>query len=450
MRYIFETNPTITMPLKAKNSIIEELLSSYTYGTKWNICYEKDADCITIGNYTETECKNAEYVINITDKGVYIKGCDISATMRGFVTFLEEIKYAEKDERFYLEKQQITDKPLMNFRAVHLCIFPETGLEFLRKTVRTCVIAKYTHIVFEFWGMLRFDCLKELSWPFAHSKEEIKSIVREANAMGIEIIPMFNHIGHAPACREINGKHVVLDQNPKLEYMFDCYGWVWNFAREDVSELLRKIRTELMDVCGEGKYFHLGCDEVYAYGHQVDKAHQMADYLNNIAKELEKQGRRAIIWHDMMLPKEEYTDDYFANSNKQVSEILMNKLDKNILIADWQYSVHNGIWRSSQAFKDNQFEVVCCPWDNEKNINEAIKTVEEGNLFGIIHTTWHTLYRGFREMVYAGVASYGLKDKNPDDILRFYCASVVRKVTPSGGRYEISGWSPKMLGPGLD
>lgn len=450
MNYILEAKPTITMPLAAKNPVIGELLSNYTYGTKWNVRYEADSDCITMGDYQAAEVRDAEYVINVTDGGVYIKGRDASATMRGFVSFLEKIKYCDADETFYLEEEQTLDAPLMNFRAVHLCVFPETGLEFLKKTVRACAIAKYTHIVFEFWGMLKFDCLKELSWPFAHSKDEIRAIVREANALGVEIIPMFNHIGHAPSCREINGKHVVLDQNPKYEYMYDCYGWVWNFAREDVSELLRKIRAELIEVCGKGEYFHLGCDEVYTFGHQEDKAKEMAEYLNKIAKELKEQGRRAIIWHDMMLPKEEYTDDYFANSDKNVSEILMNSLDKNILIADWQYSVHNGTWRSSKAFRDNGFEVVCCPWDKEQNIDEAVQTVTENELFGIIHTTWHTLYRGFREMVYAGAVSYGLKDQHPDDVLRFYCASVVRKVTPSGGKYEKCGWSPIMLGPGLD
>jgi hypothetical protein len=112
----------------------------------------------------------------------------------------------------------------------------------LKKCVRSCAIAKYSHIIFEFWGMLKFDCMKELSWPFAYSKEEIKKIVSEANALGVEIIPMFNHLGHASACREINGKHVVLDQNPQMEYLFESYGWAWNLKRDDVRSLLSKVR----------------------------------------------------------------------------------------------------------------------------------------------------------------------------------------------------------------
>ena len=58
-------------------------------------------------------------------------------------------------------------------------------------------------------------------------------------------------------------------------------------------------------------------------------------------------------------------------------------------------------------------------------------------------------FDGFREMIYAGVLSYGTNKKNLDDILRFYCADIARKALPSFGEYEKSGWSEKMTGPGL-
>ena len=67
----------------------------------------------------------------------------------------------------------------------------------------------------------------------------------------------------------------------------------------------------------------------------------------------------------------------------------------------------------------------------------------------VIHTTWHTLFRGFHEMIYAGIVSYGADKGNLDDIYRFYCADVARKAMPSFGEYEKCGWSEKMTGPGL-
>jgi len=361
--------------------------------------------------------------------------------------FLNKIKYSETDDCFYIENCCITESPLLPFRCVHLCIFPETTLDFLKKCVRSCAIAKFSHIIFEFWGMLKLDCMKELSWPFAYSKDEIKKIVREANALGVEIIPMFNHLGHASACREVNGKHVVLDQNPRYEYMFESYGWIWNFKRDDVYELLSKVRDELIEVCGEGSYFHIGCDEAYSIGNDEGKALKMAEYINRVSKDLNLKGRRAIMWHDMLLSKDEFPE-YVASSSKNVSDILIKNIDKNIIIADWHYSCHNETWKSSTKLKENNFDVTCCPWDNRQNITEALETITSNNLYGIIHTTWHTLFKGFREMIYAGVVSYGTEE-NLNDIRRFYCANVARKALPSYGEYEKCGWSDKMTGPGL-
>ena len=448
MSYILDTENAISMPMSAENSVTEELLSNYTYGRKWNVAYNAQGNCITVGNYTKADYGDSEYVINVTDDGVYIEGRDFPSTMRGFMTFLERIKYSVDDGSFYIENCCITEKPLMPFRCVHLCILPETKLDFLKKCVRSCAIAKYSHIIFEFWGMLKFDCMKELAWPFAYSKEEIKEVVREANALGVEIIPMFNHIGHASLCREVNGKHVILDQNPKYEYMFESYGWIWNYKRNDVRELLCKIRDELIDVCGKGSYFHIGCDEAYSIGNDENEAYKMAEYLNTIISDLKSKGRRVIMWHDMMLSKDEFKG-YLANAQGNAADILMKNIDKDIIVADWQYSCHYEIWKTSQKFKENGFDVVCCPWDNKQNINEAVNTVTANNLCGIIHTTWHTLFRGFREMIYAGVVSYGTNKENLDDIHRFYCAAVARKALPSCGEYLNSGWSDKMTGPGL-
>jgi len=447
MSYILDTYPKINLPESLKNEVIEELLCNYTHGKKWNIVWNEQENCITAGNYTKAELGDEEYVIYISDDGIYIGGADYQGLIHGFLSFLDKIKYSSEGY-FYVENCCEARKPKLGFRCVHLCIFPETKLNFLRKYVRSCAVAKYSHIIFEFWGMLKFDCLKELSWPFAYSKEEIKNIVREANSLGVEIIPMFNHLGHASACREINGKHVVLDQNPQYEYMFESYGWVWNFKRDDVYGLLSKVREELIEVCGEGSYFHIGCDEAYAFGRSDEKASEMVEYLNKVAAELKEKGRRCIMWHDMLLSRDEF-DGYVAHSDKSVSGINLKNLDKSIIIADWQYSCHNEEWKTSEKLKESGFDVVCCPWDNKQNVNEAVDTVISKNLFGIIHTTWHTLFHGFREMIYAGVISYGTDEINLDDIHRFYCAFVARKALPSFGEFEKCGWSEKMTGAGL-
>ena len=83
MSYLFDLNSEIYLPKKADNPIVAELLCNYTYGRKWRLIYNEKSNCISIGMCTEKEMNNSEYVLNITDEGIYIKGCDYSATMRG-------------------------------------------------------------------------------------------------------------------------------------------------------------------------------------------------------------------------------------------------------------------------------------------------------------------------------------------------------------------------------
>ena len=449
MSYILEEQPIIYMSQKANNAVIEELLQNYTYGTKWNVVYTAEEKVIRIGDCETAECGDADYALCVSDTGVYIEGKDFPGVMHGFMTLLERIIYDENTDGFYIENVKMRDRPLMDFRCAHLCLFPETDFQFFKKCVRSCAIVKYTHIIIEFWGTLKLDCMSELAWPFAHSKEEIREIVKEANALGVEIIPFFNHIGHASGSRGKSGKHVVLDQNPKLEYMFYSYGWIWKFDRKDVAVLHAKIRDELMEVCGAGQYFHIGCDEARLIGQQEDLAAEMAEYINKVAADLKKKGRRCIIWHDMLLSREEFPE-YEVNSQKNISDILLSRLDRDVIIADWEYHPHGEIWKTSEKFKQLSFDVVCCPWSSKQNVEEAIQTAIELNLHGIIQTTWHTLYRDYRNMIYAGLASYShINEEDVAEKIRYYGASVARKAMPANGVYENCGWMDKTTGTGI-
>lgn len=448
MSYFFEKTPSAILPEKAKNTVIKEILANITNGVEWNIEYSADETVVSMGNFACAKLSDGECVTNVTDEGVFVKGRDYASAIRGALMLFMKTKSDGSNGIFFLENECITHKPTMDFRALHLCIFPETSLDFFKKCVRSAALVGYSHVIFEFWGMLQFDCLKELSWPFAFTKDEIKEIVFEANALGLEVIPMFNHLGHASSCRARNGKHVVLDQKPSLEYMFTSYGWVWDISREDVRELHRKIRNELIELCGEGKYFHLGCDEAYYPADDPQKAIETAGYLNLVSEELQKCGRKGIIWHDMMLSGDE-AEGYVANASIDFAKTFRDNLTRDIIIADWQYGVHNELWKSSPVFKNEGFDVMCCPWDKYDNVNAAIETVNENKLTGIIHTTWHTLFKGYSLLVYAGMNSYDSEYKLRGSGNCFYSAYVARKAMPSCGDYEKSGWSEKMMGPGL-
>ena len=155
-----------------------------------------------IGDVRPLPLENCDFSISVTTDGLCIAAEDRRGLLNGYMALLRQIQpicLERGSEQFFIPCGEIYGKPAVKKRMVHLCVFPETTLPFITKFVRLCGVLNYTHLVLEFWGTLHFDCLKELSWPQALTKEQIKPIIKEANDMGLEIIPMFNHLGHAAA-----------------------------------------------------------------------------------------------------------------------------------------------------------------------------------------------------------------------------------------------------------
>ena len=150
-----------------------------------------------------------------------------------------------------------------------------------------------------------------------------------------------------------------------------------------------------------------------------------------------------------MLLEGSWTDGYASNSSKEVAKLLIDNVSRDFVVADWEYFKRGEIWRSSATIREAGFDVLCCPWDKYEVIEEAVETAEMLGCKGIIHTTWQSLDRGFPKMVYAGRLSYDVKLKDNNEIKFFYCAHVVRKAMPSNGEYEKTGWTKKMVAPGL-
>ncbi|MDO5479191.1 MAG: family 20 glycosylhydrolase [Clostridia bacterium] len=439
MSFILDEKMLFSFPEKANNEALMEIFGNFTHGKFKNVNFSSKENVIVIGEGEAADIADAENVINATDKGVYIKGTNYTNLVHGFFLFLEGLSYDRKSDSYSFKQGTFRRSGEVSFRSIHFCIFPETELKFLRKSIRTAALSKFTHVVLEFWGMIKFDCLKELAWPIAYEKDEIRAIVKEANALGLEVIPMFNHLAHASGCREANGKHVVLDQNLSLDYMFNCYGWSWNFKNDEVLSLLRKVRAELIDVCGEGKYFHIGCDEEYICVHDIEKMDEVIDYMNGLSDELKKVGRRAIMWCDILCPN---VGEFYEYAQK--------KLSKDILIVYYDYTRSLvDSFKRIDMFAESGFDFITGPWEGRENVKAAADKAKEYKLPGVMMTTWHSLFRNFGEIVYMGEQAYGGYDDLPVQIRRFHQAEVARRAFFSDGDYKIAGWSEKMTGPGL-
>ncbi len=414
----------------------------------------------SVGKAARPSLNGMQYAVNVESTGICVVGSSKKGLINGFMTLLHQIKVktiTDGEAVFEIKCGEFREKPNFENQMIHFCIFPETELWELERFIRLCAALKYSHIVIEFWGMLKYDCMKELGWSHAFSKEEIRPLIHMANELGIEIIPMFNHWGHASASRAIHGKHVVLDQNPRLQPLFSDDGWTWDIQNPDTIQLLRKIRAELIELCGDGRYFHLGCDEAYNVEITSENYTVLTDYLNQISDELSACGRRAVIWGDMLIKERDTfnkNNRYTAScESEELEQSILAELDKRIVIADWQYNVKEAPVETALIFKETGFDTILCPWDTAFKQNPIVPcadtTIEHG-LFGMMHTTWNTLSIGMPDV---SVAAYTAWNKyNKDDIpdRAFFLtntAKIMRRVFPVNGDYKKAGWADRQISP---
>ncbi len=429
-------------------TVPKELWHGATFRTSHLSITESSEYIFSIGSATPTPLDGFAYSIHIEPSGACVLAATERDLIHGFVTLLDRFKATDQGDTLAIEADccTIRDKAAIQSRMVHFCVFPETELWELQRFIRLCGALKYTHIVLEFWGMLQYDCQKELAWPMAFSKAQLKPILGEAAELGLEIVPMFNHWGHASSGRVMHGKHVVLDQNPSLQPYFSQDGWCWDIRNPKVKELLRRVRSELIELCGNGSYFHVGCDEAYNFALTKDNMDLLCDFINDVVDEMRKMGRRAIAWGDMLLyrhPQYNPNNKYTCNApSPEAEQYMLSRLDKALIIADWQYDATESPIETASVFQKAGFDCLLCPWDRGKpQMNAVITTVKEQGLMGFMHTTWHTLSKGMPYVTLAAIGGFAPIDGCTTIQMRTSTAALLRKVMFANGNYERAGWS---------
>ena len=427
--FTFSNKVTAYADKRMNNSAVKNLWKSFCFTEcELSVCEGKNL-CFTLGDTALPElCADKEFAVRADEKGASVVGRDYGSLMRGFFSLLMKIE--EENGIFFIRPFESESNYIIKNRMIHICVFPENDLYFIKKLVRLAGLCQYTHIVIEFWGMLRYDCLKELSWPFAFSKEQAREIIREAREFGMEPIPMFNQLGHATASRVIYGKHVVLDQNPKLRRLFTPDGWAWNIKSEEVRTLLKNVRRELYEVFGEGEYMHIGCDEAYFYTGCDEARKSLPDFLKNLTDDVVKEGRRPMLWMDMLLERSIYPNCYTTCAPEDTEKMIGALNPKTTL----------------KHLNTTGFDVVGAPRHRKENYTAHVNTISQNNMFGIMITTWHTLKEHMPSILgcakKCGASTFTWSEFSG---LREETATLLRRVSFEGNGYADAGWSKEQI-----
>ncbi len=424
--------------------IFKELWNNFTFKTTKLDIIETDDIVFKIGNIEDPTLNGEDYAISVSEEGICISANTERNLICGFMTLLDMFQMDEEGN-VTAPICEIKESARIKMRAIHFCVFHSTELWELERFIRFCGVLKYTHIILEFWGMLKYDCLPELAWSDGYTKEEIRPLIDLAVNLGMEIIPMFNHWGHAPSARVNQGKHVVLNQNPSLQYYYDDTGWSWNIKSQRTRDLMSDIRRELIELCGNGEYFHIGCDEAGGFVYTNENIASVCNYINEVASDLAGYGRKTLIWGDMLLSRDVVYKHggYIRNCpNRECQEHMLDGLDKSIIIADWQYDVKSFPVETSLMLKDKGFDVVVCSWDEHReSIPVIADTVIENGLLGFMHTTWHTLTRGTPYISDVAVRCWNEDGEySGSGYFKEYAAAILRRCYDTSS-YERAGFA---------
>ncbi|MBR4257420.1 MAG: family 20 glycosylhydrolase, partial [Kiritimatiellae bacterium] len=213
-------------------------------------------------------------------------------------------------------------------------------------------------------------------------------------------IPQIPAYGHAAAARDCTQKHSVLDLHPEYEPLYEPGGWNWCLTNPETQRVLRDLIVEMLEDFGHPPYIHLGCDEAQPptcpecrkrpYGELV------CEHIANLAAFTKEHGARAMIWHDMLLDRDDPRWDGFVKFGSKLTATLADTLPKDVIVCDWQYSYKDmkearKDWPTIAHFREKGFDVVGCPWMNFNAMKPMADFLAKVGGFGMIETTWHHL-----------------------------------------------------------
>ena len=410
------------------------------------------------------------YTLTVDSKAVTVAARGETGVRNAFKTLRQLAEVERGTARVtghFIVPCEIDDAPALEFRGIHLCIFPETPLRDIEKQLRLAAYHKFNYAVIECWGVFPFASHPEMCWRDRKiDRAELKRLIDLGGELGITPIPQFNILGHATGSRVITGKHFVLDLDPTLQPLFEPAGWSWCLSNPATRELLTDLTEELHDFFGRPRFFHVGCDEAYDLASCRDCRKRelkelVRDHIMHFHRRFAERGARLIMWHDMLVGKsDERWKGYTANARPgRGLEKLYEELPRDIVIADWQYGYPASpdgagpTWPTVRFFAEQNFDVLVCPWLDSNGTVSLGRLAAAEHLKGMLATTWHISHdRNYPDI--HGVAASAAW--NPDSTLprlpgrRLTVAHHTRQIgwDMGVGGYEETGWCSRQVDPG--
>ena len=298
---------------------------------------------------------------------------------------------------YRLPQMSVEDSPVLAWRGVHLCWFPEMTAKQIEREIRLAAYYKFNYAVIETWGTFaseRNPWLAVDNPPM--TKAELKRLRGIADDLGITLVPGFNVFGHAVGARSRSGKHVALDRFPEHASLFEPVGgWNWCLANPEATAVVKETVAELHEAFGSPPFFHIGCDEAAEPSCAGCRAGSYAEkiraHVGAVHDLLAERGARCLIWRSMLLPKGDARyDGYYPRPRGYADTVQFGRtLPRDVVVCDACYGAPHETYPMLEHFSTNGYDAVTCPWNDIKGLRAQAAYARKQRIFGLLQTTWH-------------------------------------------------------------
>ncbi|MCL5030999.1 MAG: beta-N-acetylhexosaminidase [Bacteroidetes bacterium] len=344
------------------------------------------------------EVKDQSYNLTVNKDGIKITSTSARGIFYGTMSLIQLLEKANSKEIPFLN---ITDWPDIKLRGISDDISrgQVSTLDNFKKIIRN--IARYKMNVYMPYleDMIQFPQYPDIGKNRgALSEKEITELVNYAKQYYVDIIPIFQTLGHYEN---------ILSQEKYLKYAEFPGAASLNVSNDSTYIFLESMMKEVFKLF-PSEYYHMGADESFDVGlgaskFLVDKygiAKVHADHYKKIYDICKKYGKKVMMYGDIILRHPE----------------ILSMIPKDITIVDWHY-VPTVDYPSTKIFKDAGFKYIVSPSVSNysspfpvnvnalPNIQYFIKAGIENGSEGMINSNWGDFgAETFKELIYFGYA----------------------------------------------
>lgn len=362
------------------NSIANPIQFSFNEGKSAVIQYN------LIENFSEEDLIPVEfideaYTLEINENKIIAEAKTLKGLYYASLT-LSQIVINNKNKNLPVLK--IVDYPNMKFRGISDDVSrgQVSTLENFKRIIKFISEYKMNTYMPYMEDIIKFEKYPEIGvGRGALTKDEIREIVKYANEHFVEVIPIFQTLGHYEN---------ILSQPEFIQYADWTGAASLDVTNPQIYEFLENLLIEVFELF-PSKYFHMGADESYDVGlgnsrklvEESSLADIHAEHYKRIYDLCKKHDKEVMMYGDIILSHPE----------------ILEKIPKEIIIVDWHYFPKFN-YPSTKIFKDADFNFIVSPtvWNFNSafpenffaipNIQTIINDGINQNSIGMINSSW--------------------------------------------------------------